>query len=311
MNVLVTGASGFVGSSLVPYLAGRGYDVFSAGRQDAADPFSAECWGKVLESSAPSAVVHLVGKTHAPDAGDRSALPSYRRINVDITSALLEACRSTGVKKFVYMSSIKAVGEEAHPDDPFTEESPCRPEDCYGISKLEAERAVLERFGNVEPVIFRPSLIYGKGVKGNFLRLLKALERGIPLPLGSVRNARSLLYAGNLASGIGRALGGDTGGGIFHIADDEAPSTPELLRLLAAALEKPCRLFPFPPGMLEAIAALAGRRETVRKLTGSLAVSAEKAKRVLGWRPEVSLEEGLKETCCWFSSVLSEGNTGG
>lgn len=168
-KIFITGATGFVGGHLKNHLTAKGYEVLAPAKNDLADPFSPDTWRKALERTECDTVVHLIAKTHAPDAGDPSALPSYRRINVDITRALLEASKDLGIRKFIYLSSIKAVGEETPIDEPFTEESPCRPEDCYGISKREAELLVLEYSNAINTVILRPPLIYGPGVKGNFL----------------------------------------------------------------------------------------------------------------------------------------------
>ena len=277
-KVFITGATGFVGEHLKNHLTGRGYEVFAPTRNDLGDPFSVEAWRKALEKAECETVVHLIAKTHAADAGDPSALSSYRLINVDITKALLEASKDLGVKKFIYLSSIKAVGEETPIDEPFTEESPCRPEDCYGISKREAEELVLEYSRTINTIILRPPLIYGPGVKGNFFKLMKAVKKGIPLPFASVRNARSLLFVGNLSDAIERAFQTYlTGGEIFHITDKEAPSTPELIKQMASAFHLKARLVPFSPFLLETIASAAGKGKSIKKLTRSLVVSSKKA----------------------------------
>lgn len=277
-KVFITGATGFVGGHLKNHLTGKGYEVFAPTRNDLGDPFSVEAWRKALEKAECETVVHLIAKTHATDAGDPSALSSYRLINVDITKALLEASKDLCVKKFIYLSSIKAVGEETPIDEPFTEESPCRPEDCYGISKREAEELVLEYSRTINTVILRPPLIYGPGVKGNFFKLMKAVKKGIPLPFASVRNARSLLFVGNLSDAIERAFQTYlTGGDIFHITDKEAPSTPELIKQMASAFHLKARLVPFPPFLLETIASAAGKGKSIKKLTRSLVVSSKKA----------------------------------
>lgn len=227
--------------------------------------------------------------------------PSYRRINVDITRALLEASKDLGVKKFVYLSSIKAVGEETPIDDPFTEDSPCRPEDCYGTSKREAELLVLEYSNAMNTVILRPPLIYGPGVKGNFLKLLNAVKRGIPLPFASIKNARSLLYVGNLAHAITAAtittVAFDK---IFHIADDEAASTTELIRLMATALESSPRLFHCESTFLEKLGGFIGKKEMIKKLTRSLVVSNERLKNQLSISLPYSLLEGVEATVPWL-----------
>jgi len=293
-KVFITGATGFVGGHLKNHLTARGYEVSSPTRNDLGDPFSVDAWRKALEKAECETVVHLIAKTHAADAGDPSALSSYRLINVDITKALLEASKDLGVKKFIYLSSIKAVGEETPIDEPFTEESPCRPEDCYGITKREAEELILKYSRTIKTVILRPPLIYGPGVKGNFLKLMKAVQRGIPLPFANVRNARSLLFVGNLTDAIEHIVESFlTKGALFHIADNESPSTPELLTLMASALNVKARILPFPPSLLESVAAVAGKHETIRKLTRSLLISNKRSIQFLKWTPQYNLEKAL------------------
>lgn len=300
-KVFITGTTGFVGGHLKNHLTGRGYEVIAPTRNDLGDPFSVEAWRKALEKAECETVVHLIAKTHAADAGNPSALPSYRHINVDITKALLEASKDLGVKKFIYLSSIKAVGEETPIDEPFTEESPCRPEDCYGISKKETEELVLKYSRTIDTIILRPPMIYGPGVKGNFLKLMKAVQKGIPLPFAKVNNARSMLNVGNLVHAISAAETAPVSiDGIFHIADEEAVSTPELIRLIASALGKSPQLFPCSPKMLEKLGNLVGKSDTVKKLTRSLVVSNKRAKNLLFLSLPYSRLTGLEATASWF-----------
>ena len=296
-KVFITGTTGFVGGHLKNHLTGRGYEVIAPTRNDLGDPFSVEAWRKALEKAECETVVHLIAKTHAADAGNPSALPSYRHINVDITKALLEASKDLGVKKFIYLSSIKAVGEETPIDEPFTEESPCRPEDCYGISKKETEELVLKYSRTIDTIILRPPMIYGPGVKGNFLKLMNAVKRGIPLPFASVRNARSLVFVGNLSDAIEHIVESHlAGGSLFHIADEETPSTPELLKLMASALNVKPRVLPFSVTLLETLASMAGKQETIKKITRSLIVSSSKASRNFDWKPFYSLQVGINQS---------------
>ncbi|MBL3539864.1 NAD-dependent epimerase/dehydratase family protein [Aminivibrio sp.] len=296
-KVFITGTTGFVGGHLKNHLTGKGYEVIAPTRNDLGDPFSVEAWRKALEKAECETVVHLIAKTHAADAGNPSALPSYRHINVDITKALLEASKDLGVKKFIYLSSIKAVGEETPIDEPFTEESPCRPEDCYGISKKETEELVLKYSRTIDTIILRPPMIYGPGVKGNFLKLMNAVKRGIPLPFASVRNARSLVFVGNLSDAIEHIVESHlAGGSLFHIADEETPSTPELLKLMASALNVKPRVLPFSVTLLETLASMAGKQETIKKITRSLIVSSSKASRNFDWKPFYSLQVGINQS---------------
>ncbi len=316
MKVLVTGATGFVGSYLVKTLLDKGIEVAGAVRPGSPvamrlkgaeyvsieDPYSPEAWGNLLGKA--DAVVHLIGKTHSSDIDDKAALPIYRKINVGITEALLEASRRRGVNRFVYLSSIKAVGEGK--DSPYSEDSPCRPEDVYGISKREAELLILDTPG-VQSIILRPPLIYGPGVKGNFLKILNAVSRGVPLPFDSLNNARSMLYVGNLADAISCCLISGLGDQkVFHVADANPVSTKRLVQEIARGLGKKAFLFPFPTSLLMGLGRLAGKKVQVGKLVGSLVVSTEMIQKDLGWVPKFTFSEGINATCAWFSSKTSE-----
>jgi nucleoside-diphosphate-sugar epimerase len=249
MRVLVTGVSGFIGEHLAKHLLEQGHKVRGASRWldspfpreekyehvTIEDPFSKKAWREI--TSETDAVVHLIAKTHTQDAGDLSDLSEYRHTNVDITKALFEASWKAGVKRFVYMSSIKAVGEETSPGEAFAEDSPCDPVDSYGISKREAEEMILKYRGKMSTVVLRAPLVYGPGVKGNFLRLMEEVEKGTPLPLAGVKNARSLVFTGNLSAAVVKILEAETlAGGVYHVADDEKPSTPELVEMMAAVM---------------------------------------------------------------------------
>jgi nucleoside-diphosphate-sugar epimerase len=323
-KVLVTGATGFVGSHLVRHLSERGYMVRGVSRKEVSpfpgisnyehakieDVYSAKAWQPLL--AGVDIVVHLIAKTHSSDSGDLKALPDYRHINVDITKALLDASSAAGVTRFIYLSSIKAVGEETPIDKPFTEESPCNPVDSYGISKREAEELILKYEGKIDTVIFRPPMIYGPGVKGNFLRLLKAVKKGVPLPLGSIQNARSILFVGNLTSAIEKVIENcPTGTGIYQIADGKALSTPGLLELMASAMETEFRVFPFPPSFLEQTASLFGKKEMVKKLTRSLVISTKRVEEGLGFVQLFPIDKGIKITSEWFVKSQNTGRKRG
>jgi len=315
----VTGASGFVGGHLVKHLLEQGHEVKGTSRKmdplfpkedqyehvTLDDPFSIKTWRPI--TSGVDAVVHLIAKTHSPDTGKLSELEEYRHINVDITKAVLKASLEAGVRRFIYMSSIKAVGEETAPGEAFTEDSPCEPADSYGISKREAEELILNYSEKIGTVILRPPLIYGPGVKGNFLRLLKLVDKGYPLPLAGLKNARSLLYVGNLTSAISKCVVNfPIGGKIYHISDGEAPSTPELLSQIASAIGTSFRVFPFPPTFLETSAGIIGKREMFKKLTRSLVLSAHCVEKEIGFVPEVSFNEGIAITVEWFLKNLNK-----
>lgn len=310
MRVLVTGVSGFIGGHIAKHLLEQGHKVRGASmwldspfpkeekyeHATIEDPFSKKAWREI--TSETDAVVHLIAKTHTREAGDLSDLAEYRHINVDITKALFEASWKAGVKRFIYMSCFNAVGEETAPGEAFAEDSPCSPTDPCGVTKREAEEMVLKYRGKMGTVVLRAPLVYGPGVKGNFLRLLEEIEKGTPLPLSGVKNARSLVYVGNLAAAVGKILEAENlAGGIYHVADDEKPSTPELIEMIAGVMGVKPRLFYSPTGLLEKVAGFSGKGEMVKKLTRSLVVSHERLKKELEFKPPYTLRRGLEVTC--------------
>jgi len=235
-------------------------------------------------------------------------LAAYRSVNVGITKALLEACARSSVKQILYLSSIKAVGEGE--GSPYSEEAECAPKDAYGISKREAEQLVLESAkGGMVTTVVRPPLVYGPGVKGNFLRLMNLVWRGLPLPIGLIRNARSMVFVGNLTNAICTLLNEPSkAAGVFHVADYGVPlSTPELVRKLARLMGRPARIVPFPVGLMRLTGRLVGRLEDVDRLTRSLVVSCDRIRKELGWEPPFSVDEGLAQTVEWFLSTSAKG----
>lgn len=310
MRVLVTGVSGFIGEHIAKHLLEQGHKVRGASRWldspfpkeekyehvTIQDPFSKKAWREI--TSEVNAVVHLIAKTHTQESGSLSDLSEYRHINVDITKALFEASWKAGVKRFIYMSCVNAVGEETSPGEAFAEDSPCHPADPYGVTKREAEEMVLKYRGKMSTVVLRAPLVYGPGVKGNFLKLMEEVEKGTPLPLGGIKNHRSLVYVGNLAAAVGKILEAENlAGGIYHVVDDEKPSTPELIEAIASVMGVKPRLFYSPTGLLEKVANLSGKGEMVKKLTRSLVVSHERLKKELEFKPPFSLRRGLEITC--------------
>ena len=255
MTVLVTGASGFVGSIVCQVLIERGIAVrralgLSGGalahRDDCVirEPGEVANWSMAMKGV--DSVVHLAARTHVMRDTAADPLAEYRRINVSGTQALAEAAQAAGVRRFIFLSSIKVNGGGTTLR-PYSEtDAPC-PEDAYGVSKREAELALRAAAADMETVILRPPLLYGPGVKGNFLRLMRAIERGMPLPLGSIHNHRSLLYVGNLVDAIMLSLDHPAAAGqTYLVADNEGISTPELIRAIAAAMHRPARLLPLP-----------------------------------------------------------------
>ncbi|MFM0517284.1 SDR family oxidoreductase [Caballeronia jiangsuensis] len=315
-RIAITGANGFVGRAVSRGLLARGIGATGLVRHDA------QCEPGVdirhidgLESIAPDAfagcdaVIHLAARVHVmTDAAHKNAealLSAYRATNVEGTLAAAEAARRAGVTRFVLMSSIKALGE-CDPGRPFTEDDVRNPPDAYGVSKAEAEVTLLE-FGSrtgLEVAIVRPPLVYGPGVRANFLAMMRAIARGMPLPLGAIDARRSLVSVDNLASAtIECALNPAAAGRLFHVTDGYDPSVAELARKLGEHLGKPARLVPVPGGLLRGVARVAGKTAQVDRLTGSLRVDSRRIRDTLGWNAPQTLDEGLAATAAWFHST--------
>jgi nucleoside-diphosphate-sugar epimerase len=245
---------------------------------------------------------------HVLETNARKNLEAFSEVNVGGTRSLALASIRAGVRRLVLLSSLKAMGEETKGDQCYTEDSPCRPRDAYGISKWEAEQAVWEiaAGSRMEVVILRAPLIYGPGVGANFLRLIRAIDRGTPMPLGLVRNRRSLLFVRNLTSAILSCLDHPAAGGqVFLAADPEALSTRELVRRLAKLLGRSPRLLPVPTLFLRVGAGLLGRSDDFQRLTGSLLASTSKIRQQLSWQPPFTVDDGLHATVAWYRSRAS------
>jgi nucleoside-diphosphate-sugar epimerase len=249
-----------------------------------------------------STIVHLAARTHVTRETTSDLAATYREVNVEGTRRLARAAVEAGVGSMIFVSSIKVNGERTA-IQPFREEDQPRPEDAYGRTKLEAEQVLwgIAQQSGLRVSVLRPPLIYGPGVKGNFLVLLRAIDSGVPLPLASVKNRRSLLYVDNLVSAIMACLSNPLSAGKTYLISDGLPvSTPELVRSIACALARPVRLFPFPPALLGFAGSLLGKRDQVRRLTGSLEVDSSLIRRELGWRPTRTFEQGIAETAHWY-----------
>jgi nucleoside-diphosphate-sugar epimerase len=305
--ILVTGASGFVGRALCAELARRGLPYRATSRVPR-EGFTAV--GPLDESTDWSAalagvdrVVHLAARVHVMHEAAADPLAEFRRANVAATLRLARQAAVAGVRRFVFASSIKVNGEETPPGRPFTAEDVPRPQDPYGISKLEAEQGLLQlaRETGMEVTVVRPPLVYGPGVQANFRSMLRWLKRGVPLPLAAVRNRRTLVALDNLVDLLVVCLEHPAAANQVLLAGDgEDLSTPQLLRRAAAALGTRAHLLPVPTALLAAGATLAGKGDVVRRLCGSLQLDTGKTRQVLGWTPPVGVDEALARTAREF-----------
>ena len=308
-RVLVTGANGFVGQALCPLLENAGWSVRKAVRLPqegciaVGDIGPNTDWRAALDGM--DAVAHLAARAHIMQDTAQDPLAIYRATNCAGTENLARQAAQAGVKRLVYISSIKVNGEYTT-DRPFRANDIPHPQDPYGVSKWEAEQA-LQRVASetgLEIVILRPPLIYGPGVKANFLRLMQLITRNLPLPLGLVKNRRSLLYLGNLADSIRICLSHPAAPGKTYLLSDGDPlSTAELVRHLAAALGKPATLLPIPPSLLRLAGLLTGKRAEVARLLDSLEVDSSAIRHELDWQPPNTLEQGLAAAAGWYRAM--------
>lgn len=321
-RVLVTGANGFIGSALCRRLSESGRLVRAAVRveshrfdHDVSGGPAIE-WAGLHDRSddketafaveGAQVIIHLAARVHVMH--DRSANPlhEFRQVNQAWTERLARAAAGRGVRRFVYLSSIKVNGEQSQA--PFTEQDPPSPQDPYGVSKWEAEQALarVSAQTGMEIVILRPPLVYGPGVKGNFLQLLKAIRYGIPLPLALITNRRSLVYRGNLVDALVRCADDSRAAGqTYLINDGEDLATPELIRRLGTAMNTAVHLWPVPLPVLRGIGRLTGQSGAVERLIGCLQTDSDKIRRDLEWRPPFSVDRGLEETAAWFAGQTS------
>ena len=307
MTTLVTGANGFVGSALCARLRKDGVSVRGAVRSlnskpDGAEAFaigslSAETnWTAALRNV--EQVVHLAARVHVMNDKSPDPLTEFRRVNVEGTACLARQAAVAGVRRFVFLSSIKVNGEFTEAGQSFTADDEPAPEDPYGISKHEGEqllRQIAAETG-MEVVIIRPPLVYGPGVKANFESMMRWLARGLPLPLAAVtQNRRSLVALDNLVDLIVTCLNHPAAANqTFLVSDGEDLSTAELLKRMGAAMGKPARLFYLPPTLLKLGASVLKRPGIYQRLCGSLQLDIAKTRQLLDWTPPVSVDEGLR-----------------
>ncbi|AOI44090.1 UDP-glucose 4-epimerase family protein [Burkholderia oklahomensis] len=315
-RIIVTGANGFVGRALCRTLLAAGHEVVGIVRReggcmvgviehvhDARDFDNLGiAWPIGLEADC---LIHLAARVHVMHDDVSNPDAAFRATNVEGTLRVARAAHEHGVARFVFLSSIKALAE-TDGGIPLREDAVAQPEDAYGRSKLEAERALIELRNTLglDTVIVRPPLVFGPDVRANFASLMSAVSRGVPLPLRSIKARRSLVYVDNLADALMRcATDPRARHGEFHVADEPAMTVAALLTDLGRHLGRPARLVPMPVSLLRAAGRLVGRSAQVDRLTTDLRVDSAHIREVLGWREPYSLDDGLAETARWFRTV--------
>lgn len=309
-RVLVTGGSGFVGSAVIGGLVAAGRPVTAALRRSSTllpaevrqvqiDDIGPDTdWTASLEGA--ESVIHLAARVHVMRETETDPDAAFERVNGAGSRRLAEAAAAAGVRRMLLVSSIKVNGERTASDQPFAGDQKPRPEDAYGRSKLSAERMTRHALGS-RAVILRPPLVYGPGVGGNMAVLMKAVARGLPLPLGAIRNRRSLIARTNLASAILAALDHpDVAGRSFTLADGSDFSTPELICAIAKAMGLPARLIPVPEGLLRLAGRLTGRAGMIDRLCGSLVVDGGRFMAATRWHPPIPPEAAIREMAAGY-----------
>ena len=306
--VLLTGATGFIGKALTHYLkSDDSYSLVTVSRSNEnirtpdvksyiIHDISPETeWSDFLQDV--DVIIHTAARAHIIKENSDDPLTEFRKTNCQGTLKLAEKAAQIGIKRFIFISSVGVHGDQSL--RPFTEKDPLSPLEPYAISKLEAEKGLFEIAdkSEMEVVIIRPPLVYGPNAPGNFRLLVNWVSKNVPLPLGSVHNKRSFIGLDNLTDFIITCIEHPAAANeTFLVSDDEDMSTTELLQRMGSALGKSARLIPVPPLLLQTGAGLFGKRKMARRLLGSLQVDISKAKELLGWRPPVSVDEGLRRT---------------
>lgn len=311
MQILVTGATGFIGRTLCRLLHDNGHDIVATIRDPAKaaglPPVTLHQIGNIDGSSdwrsalaGCQAIIHLAARVHAP-GHLVDAMATARSINRDGTANLARQAAEAGVSRFLFCSTVKVYGNGR--PEPYSDCDQPRPAEAYAISKWEAEQALAEIAASsaMTHTVVRPPLVYGPGVGANFLRLLRAVERGMPLPFGSIKNQRSIISVTNLASLIEKLLTHPRAAGQTITAADNPPvSTPELIRLVAKALGRKPNMFPVPRSILATAAKLVGQGDKIEALVGSLSITPSGLLKEIGWQQLLTLEEGLAQTTRWY-----------
>jgi UDP-glucose 4-epimerase len=314
--MLVTGANGFVGRVVCRELLRSGHAVTGLVRKAGGCVEGVQEWvhdskdfvglgADWLQGFSVDCVVHTAARVHVTRDAALDPLAEFRATNVDGSQRVAEAAYRHGAQRMVFVSSIKAVAE-TDGGHPLREDDPTFPQDAYGLSKLEAEQALVS-FGSrtgMDIVVVRPPLVYGPGVRANFLSLMRAVARGVPLPLGSIGAHRSIVYVCNLAQALAQcATDPRAARGCFHVADRDAPTVAELARSIGRHLRKPTRLVPVPTSWLQAAGRVTGHAGSVDRLVRDLRVDTSRIQAVLDWQPSYSTDEGLAATAEWYRAT--------
>ncbi|MBW0171743.1 MAG: SDR family oxidoreductase [Hydrogenophaga sp.] len=317
-RILVTGANGYVGCAFCTRARGTGMPVRECLRLPRVNYLGGDVsatavgavdgdtrWTLALEGC--EVVLHLAARVHVMDESAADPLSEFRRVNVEGTLNLARQAAAAGVRRFIFVSSVKVNGEGTDAERPFTAQQAPAPLDPYGISKMEAEQGLrqIARETGMEVVIVRPPLVYGPGVKANFAALMRAVQRGLPLPLGAVtRNRRSLVALDNLVDLLITCIDHPAAANqTFLVSDGEDLSTTDLLRRMAQAMNAPARLLPVPPALLKLGAGLIGKGDMAQRLLGSLQVDISHTRETLGWTPPISVDEGLRRAAAGMVKV--------
>ena len=302
MVIGITGTTGFVGQALGAEIARRNLTVLPlriarAGDEDYKIGSVLPDVERPVPLTRVSALVHLAARVHVMQENSVDPLVAFRQANVAGTLELAAHAAAAGVRRFVFVSSVKVHGETTRPGRPFTELDEPAPQDAYALSKWEAEQGLhkIAASTGMDVVVIRPPLVYGYGVKANFAALMRAVQRGLPMPLAAVHNLRSLVGLDNLVDFIitctrHPAAANQT----FLVSDGADVSTTDLIRAIGRACGRPARLFPVPVGLLASLAPLVGKRAAVDRLCGNLQLDISKARDLLQWKPPHTLEEGLQ-----------------
>jgi len=310
-HILITGANGFIGRNLCTFLKEKGYFVRGAVRNNVRDVSGVDEYvqvGDINESTdwqqalaGVDTVINLAARVHIMNDPEANPIDVFRKVNVLGIERLARMAAKAGVKRFIFISSVKVNGEGAL--RPYTEKDIPEPQDAYGVSKREAEDllAYIAAETGLQMVILRLPLVYGPGVKANFKNLIKIAGAGLPLPFKGINNRRSFLYLGNLMNAINTCITHPLAvGETFMVSDGQDVSTPELIKMIAYAMNKKVVLFSLHPGILRALCKIAGKTEELEKLTGFLLVDSSKIRNLLGWKPPFTLEEGIMETIKYY-----------